>query len=610
MSYVLKGNLCGFVCDECQEPLGGLTVRLYPSRHAEAVAAAAVANAKDTFVLLSDEEASTKTGGLLGEGVIDEAGNFAVEIVAEGYAGEAFDVDIYCGTVPHRRPTRKPPAPLQFSLTTLAPQWRGEEGAFTAAWSYCIPSRLWCAVRARFGAWVICGRVVTCDTGVPLAGVTVSAFDADWLQDDSLGSAVTAGDGRFRIDYLTADFEKTPFSPVLNVELTPGPDLYFRIVSAGGTVLLDEHQVQGRAAGRENVGHCFCVELCAEEEAPPFDSPWFTHIGDFDVLADISTASGLTTVSRFGHGGPGFGFTGNLKLKGFCPKTRAGSPGLAMRYRFLFVHPATPGTEVPITGPSLVAPVVVGARLIKWDQFGTGLAWTPQTIVVAGSGATPDPTPTPVVPPGTPWGSVPDHVIAPDADGWVAVDKNALDDGFYGPLVRLVSAAAVPGGSPLDPGDGAGVAPVGAKNGVAVKLIFEARPINAAEPLTARQEVPKVLLNNWGREQLLDLTEFHGPGATGCTPLTSSLDIAFSVDQELLANYDVSVTSAAFGLGPPPNPSPIRAGTGPRGHVETVPVNIAAWRACSYTVSLSARSSLTDGETDDSGSTVSVTFCK
>ena len=29
MSYILKGRLCGLVCDDCEEPLARVTVRLY-----------------------------------------------------------------------------------------------------------------------------------------------------------------------------------------------------------------------------------------------------------------------------------------------------------------------------------------------------------------------------------------------------------------------------------------------------------------------------------------------------------------------------------------------------------------------------------------------------
>jgi hypothetical protein len=125
-----------------------------------------------------------------------------------------------------------------------------------AIWDHCLSPRYWCLVRSRFGAWVLCGRVVVCDTEAPVSNVKVSAFDVDWLQDDPLGSAITDTTGKFRIDYLADDFKR-------------------------------------------DVTH-----------AVPFGFPG-------------------------AHGGPGFGFFGNLKLMGDCPTTYP-TGGPPMRYRFLY----------------------------------------------------------------------------------------------------------------------------------------------------------------------------------------------------------------------------------------------------------------------------------
>src|SRR5438045_3065649 len=172
-----------------------------------------------------------------------------------------------------------------------------------------------------------------------------------------------------------------------------------------------------------------------------------------------------------------------MKLKGVCPKSSPiGTPD-PMQSRYLYVHPSNPALQVPITGDPLVAPVVVGARLIQWKVVDDTLIWTFQTIEVAGSGATPDPTPTPGGP--GPWGPVPTHVIAPDANGWVKVDQNSLDNGFYGPLVRLRTAPVVGGGAA--PGNGAGNAVTTPENGVGIKLVFEAGPVGA--PATFSNEV-------------------------------------------------------------------------------------------------------------------------
>src|SRR5947208_1333232 len=132
MGYVLKGRLCGFVCDECDEPLAAVTVRLLRPEADERLTARAVADPKETLAILT-----------------------------------------------------------------------------------------------RFGVWSICGHLRTCKEGQPIPGALVTAFDADWLQDDPLGSATTDFGGKFLISYLRDDFEKTPLSPWgINFELIGGPDLY------------------------------------------------------------------------------------------------------------------------------------------------------------------------------------------------------------------------------------------------------------------------------------------------------------------------------------------------------------------------------------------------
>src|SRR5436309_1983411 len=277
-SYIFKGRLCGFICTDCPEPLSNLKVRLYRLRRDQNAVALAVANPKDTLAVQNDEAVQAKAQSLLAEVETDAEGRFTVELgEKQNYNGEAFEVDLYCGTVPRQKPGRVPPKPRQFSVTTVQPLWRRNEDRELAVWEYCIPYRFWCYFRGLFGAWTICGKVVTCDDkAVPVSNVKVSAFDADWLQDDALGSALTDGAGKFRIDYSTADFQKTIFSPLINVELTGGPDVYFKVETSGGQPVLDETQSRGRQPDRENVGPCFCVTLCVDvQEPPPFEGPLF-----------------------------------------------------------------------------------------------------------------------------------------------------------------------------------------------------------------------------------------------------------------------------------------------------------------------------------------------
>ncbi|HYP05441.1 MAG TPA: hypothetical protein VER03_04330 [Bryobacteraceae bacterium] len=600
MPYIFRGRLCGFICADCPEPLSNVQVRLYRVADNPNVTALAVANPKETLRLVSADENKHKTKMLIAEATTNADGSFQFQLGdRDNYKGEAFEVDVYCGTVPHRKPLPKRD-PRQFSVTVLQPRWRETQDGLTFVWDYCIPHRFWCYLRGLFGAWTICGKVTTCgDQPKPVSNVTVSAFDADWFQQDALGSATTDGAGKFRIDYTTSDFQQTPFSPWINVELTGGPDLYFKVVSSGGTVLLDEPTSRGRQPDRENAGACFCVRLCVDvDEEPPFNTAFFTHVGDYHVQSDISAATGRTSTAPLGHRGPGLGFHGYTKLKGFCPKVNPFNPAEPMRYRFRYEHPSAPGVLNPITGDAMLYPVLVGARLIYWNLSGTQMDWTFQSVIVQGSGATPDPTPQPPAPPPT-WGAPPAHIIVPDANGWIHVDQFSLDGGFFGPLLRFKTDSIVPGGVP--PGAVAGSAPATPVNGTTIRIIFEAQTLDGPDdgPYLFTNELPKMHVNNWGEVGELNIVQL---GPNPCAGITNSIDIEYTADHELIDFWQVSTS------GPAP---PLPGGTTPRGGFGTQNVNTTAWPPCAYSVSLSTRRGLTDGENDDPAkNAATIIFCK
>jgi hypothetical protein len=364
--------------------------------------------------------------------------------------------------------------------------------------------------------------------------------------------------------------------------------------------------------------YCRCV--CR----PPFDNPLFTHVGDFHIYADIDPTSGLTNKAVFGHGGPDYGFFGCLRLLGFCPKEHPAHPGAAMRYRFLFQEGG--GTPKPITG-DLVCGVNVGYRLITWpDVDTTTIPFTTkatsssqsQTVAVEGSGATPG-LPTPPAP-GDPWFAPPTHVIVPDStEGWIEVDPLAGDDGFYGPLIgfNTTSPHAFPDGDPA-PGVAAGQDVGGnQRSGRDIAIIFEATRVGVSST-DFTNSLSKAHINNWSQVQLLDLLQFHTGGGTPCSPLSTDLDIEYTVDHELIANWSVDVTSAspsfphgAFpsdGLASDPPPSTMTKSA--RGGFGTHHENITSWSSCSYVVHLYARRRLTNGINDDSQAEVIKTFCK
>jgi hypothetical protein len=77
----------------------------------------------------------------------------------------------------------------------------------------------------------VIGTIVEEESGKPLAGLQVRAFDKDLLFDDKLGVAITDAAGAFRINYSELDF-----SSILGTETMP--ELYIRIFDATGKKLL------------------------------------------------------------------------------------------------------------------------------------------------------------------------------------------------------------------------------------------------------------------------------------------------------------------------------------------------------------------------------------
>ncbi len=340
----------------------------------------------------------------------------------------------------------------------------------------------------------------------------------------------------------------------------------------------------------------FCHRVCIDIDY----HPWFTHIGHFTITGDISPATGLTNGPKLGHGGPNYGFRGGLSLRGFCPKYDPAHPAERMAYRFLF-HPAGAPAPVPITG-GFVHEVSVGTRKALWNGN-----WEQQDVIIRGAGGT---SPTPPVP--GPGLFPPPHFIEPDAKGWVTVDLDAADAAFNGYLMGFASAVAIPGG-PAATTVAAGTAVPAAeqKNGADCAIIYQATrtgtiaAVNGGAAPDYTNMVGKVRINNWNEVALLDLLQFHSGGGTSCSPLSSALDIEYTVDHELIAAWSVGLSSAS-GMtltSPPPPPQTARGGAGT--HHE----NISAWPTCSYTVTLSTRMRLTDGIVDDSGRTLPKTFC-
>lgn len=85
------------------------------------------------------------------------------------------------------------------------------------------------------------GTIVEEESGQPLAGLRVRAYDKDLVFDDDLGEATTDEAGRFEIDYMEAQYRD------LN---ETQPDLYLRVYNADGSVLLHSTEKKVRRSAQ------------------------------------------------------------------------------------------------------------------------------------------------------------------------------------------------------------------------------------------------------------------------------------------------------------------------------------------------------------------------
>ena len=607
MTYIFRGKLCGLICAECPEPLASVIVRLYRSRDARTMAALAVASPKETFAILTEEQVDKKSPELIAETKTDEEGNFTFELGdKEHYDGETFEVDVYCRTVPRLKPERKPLTPLQFSITTLQPRWRQRENDFVAVWDYCLPYRFWCLVRARFGAWTICGRLRTCASPqTPIVGATVRAFDAEWWQDDPLGSAVTDTAGRFRIDYTTAQFRVTPFSPLINVEWTSGPDVFFT-AELGGVNILNETQSTGRTPGRENVPHCFCVELCSDEVQPPDaeDVPHWQQVEIFDIHPFPSASTtGFSAEGYAGEPANSYVFGGGVTLKGNCPLRNVAVPANALEYRFLIGEWTWPGgVDDPTALPTVAPAAMTHVTQIAWTHVGyvyytNGLGFSDSAQVNIQPGD--------LLPGG--WIKIDNKDVEVDMrDGTTSVVKvnnsNFLRtfDLFVlnSPAVTSAHPAKLPGVLPiLDAGRSLTTAerePIRR-----YRLTFEVRDA-VSHAMIATDTLDSIVLDNSPVVWALDLEELR---TNACNPVTTEVHILYTIDHPHLKFFSLAISNNSGGVHPPPPlpngnfvpPPPtsnylFRGGAGGphlSGNNGGFPVNVSGHPPCAYRVVLS-----------------------
>ncbi|MDH3403577.1 MAG: transthyretin-like family protein [Acidobacteriota bacterium] len=590
--YLFRGRLCGRICRDCPEDLADVTVRLYRLREDQDATRLATAQTKQTFGQLKPAEVKKKQSSLLAEARTDQNGAYCFELDRDDYDGGAFEVDL----VFERAPGQEEPAakPLQFTLTTLQPQWRQTEKGLVWGWDYCLPHRLWCFIRGLLGAWVICGKVEICDTGAPLGGVRVKAFDRDWLQDDALGEAMTDGSGHFRIDYTKADFEPGTF---LDVELFGGPDLYFRVETASGVPLLIEPPSRGRDADRENVGPCFCVELCIEEmpdqpqDEPP---PVFLRVGGYDYATQIDSApagTGLTT-------GSGRAFYSNNRLNGVLPKKLNGNP---MEYQF-------DTREIQADGTPITAWATVGLAQVARTRIGDLLHYAP---------AFPG-DPNPIKAQAYTVNGDPGEKEAAVVGGWIRVPQESdvfAPQGYFQPngnMINLISTSLAP-----DAGVNlAGLVAGNSSTSTGVPLVqnrhfsirMRVREVGTIGPGIPAGTCQHIAINNtrydgyvrhpsWmpdvaNNELTVNMVDIQQLQVNGCSQIGNDLDVVFTAAHPTLGNVTVWMT----GPGGPYSFTEPAAVPGERFGVANPNFVVADLAPCAYVVHLSVQVLLTTGD--------------
>jgi hypothetical protein len=596
LSFV--GRLCGHICDECEDPLANVSVRLYRHREGQDVTRLAVASAKETFEAQDADAVAAKAGWLLAEGRTGEDGSFKIEL-PEGYDGGAFELDVRIEGPLHGGPEGR--EPLQFTITTVQPRFREVGDDRVAAFEYCLPTRTYCLILSWFGIYAICGRVTLCKNKAPIGGVRVSAFDVDCIQDDVLGDDTTDANGHFLIFYAAAAYQRTPLS-WLQLEWFHGPDVYFRVDHAAtGTALLVEPRSRGRERDRENVGPCFCADLCIDTVPPPPPEPpsVFQRVGTYNFLTDIDSGPGGTGRTLAGDRA----FFSTIRLNGVLAKRRNGHP---VEYRFLVKEIGSSASPQPVP-KAQIARTVIGSLLV-YAPTGPG-----------------DPNPIKILP-YTVNGNPGEHAAAITNDGWVTVpqESDMAVAGFFTPngdMIELLTATLATW-APIDQtgkqtGQTSGSAFAENKH-----FQIEMRVREAGFPAT---EISGGVLQNLAIENTaytnithhpswngytdvprpgvakLDIQQLMGPG-NGCADITTDLDVLVTAAHPNLGSVALTVTGPAGTLMLDP-PAVTPAGVKPRERVGTATIplppddwTLASLPKCTYVVKLQAELLLTTGD--------------
>jgi hypothetical protein len=621
MRNVIKGNLAGYLCDDCSENISNVKILLYlPERTANVENALAAAE-KETFKLLSADEIKAKASRLLGEAMTDELGNFEV-ILNEQYGDGALEFDFECGTVP-RLPLPPKKFPLrQFHITTFYPKWDNatdNQDIRTGFYAYVLPSKWWCFIKGYyFDVWTICGELTNCETGKPLAGIKVIAMDADFLTDDELGSQVTDSNGKFKIYYDSAAFKKTFLSPLINIEtdinfpFASGPDVYFQLEYNGQKFALETS-----ANRRNNVGYCLCVRLCSKELIPidPPIPPSFTHFGltqHIPIQAGISLGKTLA----------GYAFFSSVNMVGSISKKINGN---AMEYLFEYQEVANPtaallpGSWLPVN-PNMIDKTNIGYLWTFTGDIMNPVAYEPYYINGTGTEKT--------VNFNGNWIQVPQESnFAPHIDAQILTLNTEKITGLT--EIDMAMPTTAIGSATVSP-----ARPHTLNRFFAIRMrqrqrLADNSTINEAIAGTSKPiAIYNLIYNNvnqhgsWapttvdGRRIALSLDiEEIVSGMSGCSKITSALHIKYGARNENLANVSLSIVGPnkpgqSFGF----DPIVLMATPETFGSAQLVftpPTDtVNDLLACAYTVTIAATALLTTGDGYLNTYYDFVSFCK
>ncbi|WP_428261624.1 hypothetical protein [Haliangium sp.] len=586
--YLFAGRLRAALCHLCHSDLAGVQVRLYRHRQDQDSDDLAKRPAKELFRILSEKEVAAKQEHLLAEVNTDADGRFEVGFGDDaGYQGGPFEIDVRLHGIPDK-PSEDEREPLQFTVTSLAPEWeQGNDRLVAAPWDHTLAARYWCHILARFDVWVICGRFVTCEGKHPLPGATVRAFDADFTQHDSLGEALTDANGRFRIYYTSKDFKKTPWSPVIDLELIGGPDLFFQ-VEYGGTLVINESASAGRTPTRENVGHCACVELCSDELAPPDADqiPHWERVEAFEVDTDFSPE---------GYAGSGqVVMSDGIDLHGNMPLVNAVT-GNPLKYRFLVGAWGWPGgTESPGIMPSLaptdadLVPVTaLHASRVGYIYYTDGNGDSRSAPVYVRSSDLD----------GDGCVSLLDLPVTVDMHDGTTATVNVSTSNFIGAylLMTMNSLAITP--PPYDTVEDLGRATAGTAVPVSAQAPIRRYELRfqvfdrdqAVDQSSSNKTLDALVIDNSPVKYALNLSEL---ASNLCNPISTDVHILYTIDHPHLRSFRVTIESNnGLTHGAPPLPSGSFSGdyffrggaNGPTG----AHVDVSGDPSCAYAVKLS-----------------------